>query len=46
MKTGAAETLAGLDTARIEAELNTRFADFAGEMQLDGPAISYPGYVK
>lgn len=42
MKTGAAETLAGLDTARIEAELNTRFADFAGEMQLDGPAISYP----
>ena len=42
MKTGAAETLAGLSTAEIEAELNSRFAEFAGEMRLEGKAISYP----
>jgi len=42
MKSGAAETLAGLDKADIEAELNARFADFAGEMTLEGRAISYP----
>lgn len=42
MKTGAAETLARLSKTEIEAELNARFADFAGEMTLEGKAISYP----
>jgi 2-octaprenyl-6-methoxyphenol hydroxylase len=42
MKTGAAETLARLGPDEIEAELNSRFAAFAGEMRLDGKAISYP----
>jgi 2-octaprenyl-6-methoxyphenol hydroxylase len=42
MKTGAAETLAKLPKEAIEAELNARFADFAGEMRLDGPPLSYP----
>jgi 2-octaprenyl-6-methoxyphenol hydroxylase len=42
MKTGAAETLAKLPKDEIEAELNARFARFAGEMHLDGPALSYP----
>ncbi|MEM9668870.1 MAG: FAD-dependent monooxygenase [Pseudomonadota bacterium] len=42
LKTGAAETLAALETEEIEAELNARFADFAGEMTLDGKAIAYP----
>ncbi len=42
MKSGAAETLAKLPKEAIEAELNARFADFAGEMRLDGPPFSYP----
>ncbi|MEL7452827.1 MAG: FAD-dependent monooxygenase [Pseudomonadota bacterium] len=42
MKTGAAETLAKMDEQSINAELNARFADFAGEMQIDGPAYAYP----
>lgn len=42
MKTGAAEALAKLDPADIEAELNDRFSEFSGEMQLDGPAGAYP----
>ena len=46
MKQGAAETLAALPEAEINAELNARFAEFAGEMTLDGPAISYPLILK
>ncbi len=42
MKSGAAETLAKRPKAEIEAELNARFARFAGEMHLDGPPLSYP----
>lgn len=42
MKEGAAEALAQMPKADIEAELNARFADFAGEMELIGPAIAYP----
>lgn len=42
MKTGAAETLATHSKDEIEAELNARFADFAGPMQLDGQPLSYP----
>ena len=42
MKSGAAEVLAGLSAGEIEAELNGRFADFAGEMRLEGKAVSYP----
>ena len=42
MKAGAAEALAARPTEQIEAELNARFAEFAGEMHLDGPHISYP----
>ena len=42
MKSGAAETLAKLPKAEIEAELNARFAAFAGQMTLDGPPLSYP----
>jgi 2-octaprenyl-6-methoxyphenol hydroxylase len=42
MKTGAAETLAGRPKEEIEAELNFRFAAFAGPMRLDGPALAYP----
>lgn len=42
MKSGAAETLAKLGTDAIEAELNARFASFAGEMRLDGPPLAYP----
>lgn len=46
MKTGAAEAIAALSKAELEAELNARFADFAGDMQLDGPAIAYPLMLK
>jgi len=46
MKSGAAETLAKLSSPEIEAELNSRFAEFSGEMTLDGPAISYPLHLK
>lgn len=42
MKSGAAETLAKLPKDAIEAELNARFAEFAGPMTLDGPPLSYP----
>lgn len=42
MKRGAAETLAGLPPEEVEAELNHRFAGFAGEMKIDGPMGSYP----
>lgn len=42
MKAGAAETLAKLPKDEIEAELNARFAGFAGRMELDGPPLSYP----
>lgn len=42
MKSGAAETLAALPVDEIEAELNSRFAGFAGEMKLDGPPVAYP----
>ena len=46
LKAGAAEALAALSAAEINAELNNRFADFAGEMHLDGPAIAYPLILK
>lgn len=42
MKSGAAETLAKMPPDAIEAELNARFADFAGPMTLDGPPLAYP----
>ncbi len=42
MKRGAAETLAHLPVKDAEAELNARFADFAGPMQIEGQAGSYP----
>ncbi|MEL6692233.1 MAG: FAD-dependent oxidoreductase [Pseudomonadota bacterium] len=42
MKRGAAETLAKMPTQDAEAELNQRFADFAGEMKIEGKAGSYP----
>ncbi|MFN4183203.1 MAG: FAD-dependent monooxygenase [Hyphomonas sp.] len=46
MKTGAAETLAKLSKDEIEAELNARFAEFAGPMTLDGPPLAYPLVLK
>ena len=42
MKRGAAETLAKMPTQEAEAELNQRFAEFAGEMEIEGRAGSYP----
>ncbi len=42
LQRGAAETLAALPKAEAEAELNARFADFAGEMTIEGQAGSYP----
>lgn len=42
MKTGAAETLTKMPVEAIEAELNARFAEFAGPMTLDGPPLAYP----
>jgi len=42
MHRGAAETLAAMPNSDIEAELNARFADFAGTMRIDGRAGSYP----
>jgi 2-octaprenyl-6-methoxyphenol hydroxylase len=42
MKAGAAETLAAMPAAAIDAELNARFGKFAGEMHLDGPPLAYP----
>ncbi len=46
MKTGAAETLVKLDVAEIEAELNARFAGFAGKMKLISKPIAYPLILK
>ena len=46
MKTGAAEALAKLDPAAIEAELNHRFADFAGKMTLESAPFAYPLHMK
>ena len=42
MKRGAAEALAAMPKADAEAELNARFADFAGTMTIEGQAGSYP----
>lgn len=42
MKRGAAEALTKLPNEEVEAELNHRFASFAGEMKIDGPMGSYP----
>lgn len=42
LKRGAAETLAALPTKDAEAELNARFASFAGDMKIIGKAGSYP----
>ena len=42
MKRGAPEALAKLSPEEVEAELNHRFAEFAGEMKIDGPMGSYP----
>ncbi|MEM7458242.1 MAG: FAD-dependent oxidoreductase [Pseudomonadota bacterium] len=42
MKRGAAEALAAMPTKDAEAELNARFADFAGPMKIEGQAGSYP----
>ncbi|MGB3624455.1 MAG: FAD-dependent monooxygenase [Henriciella sp.] len=42
MKRGAAEALAKQPAEAVEAELNHSFADFAGEMKIDGPMGSYP----
>lgn len=42
MKEGAAEALAALPKAAQEAELNARFAGFAGLMKIDGPVRAYP----
>ena len=46
MKRGAAEALAKMTPEAVEAELNHRFADFAGEMKIDGPMGSYPLILK
>lgn len=42
MARGAAETIAAMPVEDIEAELNARFEDFAGPMQIDGPVSAYP----
>lgn len=42
MQRGAAEALAAMPKADAEAELNARFADFAGPMTIEGQAGSYP----
>lgn len=42
MQRGAAETLAALPKKQAEAELNARFAEFAGEMTIEGKAGAYP----
>lgn len=42
MKRGAAEALAAMPVADAEAELNARFAEFAGTMKIEGKAGSYP----
>jgi 2-octaprenyl-6-methoxyphenol hydroxylase len=42
MQRGAAEALAAMPKADAEAELNARFAEFAGTMSIEGRAGSYP----
>jgi 2-octaprenyl-6-methoxyphenol hydroxylase len=42
LKRGAAEALAARPVAEAEAELNHRFAKFAGPMKIEGDAGSYP----
>lgn len=42
MKSGAAEALATRPVEAINAELNARFAEFAGKMEIDGPVKAYP----
>ncbi len=42
MRGGAAETLAALPADAVEAELNARFAGFAGPMTIIGPVSAYP----
>ena len=42
MKRGAAEALAKCPVEEAEAELNSKFSEFAGEMQIEGKAGSYP----
>jgi 2-octaprenyl-6-methoxyphenol hydroxylase len=42
MQRGAAEALAAMPKSDAEAELNSRFSDFAGEMKIEGKAGSYP----
>lgn len=46
LKRGAAEALARMAPDEVEAELNHRFSDFAGEMTIDGPMGSYPLILK
>jgi len=42
MKEGAAEALTKRTIKEQEAELNARFAEFSGEMKIDGPVRAYP----
>ncbi len=42
MKRGAAEAMAAMSVEDINAELNARFAEFAGPMEIDGPYSAYP----
>lgn len=42
MKRGAAEALSAMPIKDAEAELNARFADFSGPMQIEGETGSYP----
>ena len=42
MKRGAAEALVALGKEAAEAEVNSRFAEFAGHMKLEDEAGSYP----
>ncbi|MDX1292805.1 MAG: FAD-dependent monooxygenase [Hyphomonas sp.] len=42
MKRGAAEAIAAMPVEDINAELNARFADFAGPMEIEGPYSAYP----
>jgi 2-octaprenyl-6-methoxyphenol hydroxylase len=42
LKTGAAETLAALPLPDINAELNARFAGFAGPMEIVSAPLTYP----
>lgn len=46
MQRGAAETLAAATKEDAEAELNARFAAFAGTMAIEGKAGSYPLVLK